>query len=120
MSKEKYSIEKLVRIYDNKEGDYYEVGPDSDGLGMLEIRKCTSTGEVEVSIAEDVELMEMIATCILQGKLQDTGGGELAKLQEKLERVSGVLENIRTLAEANTDCVSLAYSQCYSSIKEAI
>lgn len=122
MSKEKYSIEKLVRIYDNKEGDYYEVGPDSDGLGMLEIRKYTSTGEIEVSIAEDVERMEMIATCILQGKLQEIAdAGNDSDPQERLDKVIAVLESIRVIGDDIKDKnEGFAYRRCYDMIKEAI
>jgi hypothetical protein len=38
MSESKYSIETHVRVYDNKTGDYIAVGPDPDGLDMVELK----------------------------------------------------------------------------------
>lgn len=34
----KYETEVVRRIYDNDEGVYVEVGPDSDALGLVELR----------------------------------------------------------------------------------
>lgn len=32
-----YSVEKLVRIYNDDTGDYYEIREDRDGLGLVEL-----------------------------------------------------------------------------------
>lgn len=37
---EKYSLETTVRVYDNKHGTYYEIGPDADALGMITLKYC--------------------------------------------------------------------------------
>jgi hypothetical protein len=34
----RYSIETHVRVYDNNTGDYITVGPDRDGLDMVELK----------------------------------------------------------------------------------
>jgi hypothetical protein len=33
-----YSMEQVVRIYNDENSDFYEVGPDPDGLGCVNIR----------------------------------------------------------------------------------
>lgn len=33
-----YEIETTRRVYDNTNGGYISIGPDSDGLGLLEIK----------------------------------------------------------------------------------
>lgn len=34
----KYSIEIMREVWDDASGDHIEVGPDRDGLGMVELR----------------------------------------------------------------------------------
>lgn len=34
----KFSLENVVRIYDDTTGDYLEIGPDMDALDLIEIR----------------------------------------------------------------------------------
>jgi hypothetical protein len=34
----KFSLENVVRIYDDATGDYLEIGPDMDALDLIEIR----------------------------------------------------------------------------------
>jgi len=35
---DKYSIEHVERMFDDVTGEYFEVGPDSDGLDLIAIR----------------------------------------------------------------------------------
>ena len=37
-----FEVETLKRVYDNKTGDYVEIGPDSDGLGLVSLRQFES------------------------------------------------------------------------------
>ncbi len=37
MEKPKYSTETFVRIYDDRNGSFVEIGPDRDGLDLVEI-----------------------------------------------------------------------------------
>lgn len=34
----KYSIEKRYEVWDDDEGIFLRIGPDSDGLGMIEVK----------------------------------------------------------------------------------
>jgi hypothetical protein len=40
-----YSIEHFVRVYDDKTGGYVQIGPDSDGLNLIEIGAWDNEGE---------------------------------------------------------------------------
>lgn len=40
-SASKFELETLYQIWDNRHGDYIEVGPDRDGLGLIELRVFT-------------------------------------------------------------------------------
>lgn len=33
----KYSVDNISRVFDDDNGDFYEIKPDADGLGCLEI-----------------------------------------------------------------------------------
>lgn len=33
----KYSVNNISRVFDDENGDFYEIRPDADGLGCLEI-----------------------------------------------------------------------------------
>jgi hypothetical protein len=33
-----HSIERFIRIYNDDTGDYFQVGPDSDGLELVELQ----------------------------------------------------------------------------------
>lgn len=43
----RYSIERLIRVYDDDTGSYIQIAPDSDGLDLVEIRQVTAKGVVE-------------------------------------------------------------------------
>lgn len=46
MSSPRYSLEHLSEIWDNNHGDHLEIGPDRDGLEMVEIRELDSKGKI--------------------------------------------------------------------------
>ncbi len=62
----KYSTEVVWRIYNNTEGAYIEIGPDSDGLGVIELRNGSTKasaeyfGEFRVSIGSKELCREVI------------------------------------------------------------
>lgn len=33
-----YSLETMYEVWDDDDGDHYEIGPDRDGLGLVEVR----------------------------------------------------------------------------------
>jgi hypothetical protein len=41
-----FTLERHVRIYDDGTGDYIHVGPDSDGLDLIEVRQHDGGKEV--------------------------------------------------------------------------
>ena len=46
----KFSIESLKRIYNDDTGEYIEVRPDGDSLGLIEIASYDSNGEQEARL----------------------------------------------------------------------
>ena len=65
MSDNKYTIENHVRIYDDKNGDFIQVKPDADGLGLVEIsRSCD--GKMENNICVSPEEALLLAKAIIQ------------------------------------------------------
>jgi len=59
-----FSLETMYRVWDDKTGDRVEVGPDSDGLDLLEIRSYTNDGKLEVSILLKPEMAPLVADAI--------------------------------------------------------
>ena len=37
MSEDRYSVDVVRRVWDDKTGELFEVGPDSDGLNLVQI-----------------------------------------------------------------------------------
>lgn len=50
---ERYSVETFMRIYEDDHGWFYEIRPDADGLGCVEVRY--SDGEAETRRRERPE-----------------------------------------------------------------
>jgi hypothetical protein len=60
-----YEIETLREIWPtNGEGERLEVGPDRDGLGLLEIRWREPQGEVRKRICLDIDAAFLVAKAI--------------------------------------------------------
>jgi hypothetical protein len=56
-------IERFLRIYDDKSGDYIQVGPDRDGLDMIEL---TDRSSPNVSFVLKPETAREVARAILE------------------------------------------------------
>lgn len=52
-----YSMETMYEIWNDKSGDCIEIGPDRDGLGLIEIRDKQSKN---VSLVLEVEQAELV------------------------------------------------------------
>jgi hypothetical protein len=70
----KKSLEISARVYNDDTGEYIEVRPDSDGLGLFEIRQVHSDGKTvagRITISRgDVDLLkEALDVVIRQTKL---------------------------------------------------
>ncbi len=42
-----YTVETHLRIYDDSDGSFLSISPDADALGLIEIRSCLKSGEIE-------------------------------------------------------------------------
>ena len=62
----KFSVEKFFRVYNDKTGDYIEVCPDADGLGLIEIRQCNRNGGIGERITLEAECAALIAEGLRQ------------------------------------------------------
>jgi hypothetical protein len=74
MADSKFSMENMVEIWDDKHGECLEVGPDRDGLDLLEIRQMDSNGKVHNRITlvkeQALLLVEAISEVISRNKLR--------------------------------------------------
>lgn len=41
-----YTLEKLYEVWDDETGDHFEIGPDRDGLDLVEIRLKDKDGKI--------------------------------------------------------------------------
>jgi hypothetical protein len=63
----KYELETMREIWPNHGGgEYIEVGPDRDGLKLVEIRQRERDGKISSRIAFDVEAARLVATAMLK------------------------------------------------------
>lgn len=66
----KYTVEILIQIWDDNSGCRLEVGPDRDGLDLVEIRGYSDDGKLSTSITMTQESALLLAQAIntLYGK----------------------------------------------------
>lgn len=67
-----FSVENVVQIWNDKIGDRFEIGPDRDGLDMVELRFVDETGTITDRIAFPKELCNIIADAIRSFREDDT------------------------------------------------
>jgi hypothetical protein len=60
------SIEKIARVYDDDHGHYWQVGPDGDGLDLVELRSVGSDGKVVERLTLPTEVAAMICPLIIE------------------------------------------------------
>lgn len=65
-NKSKFSVEKMVQIWNDSTGERVEVGPDRDGLDMIEIRSVTSDGKVEARISFPKDLALLVGAAFME------------------------------------------------------
>jgi hypothetical protein len=58
--------ETVIQVWDDKHGDRVEVGPDRDGLELVEIRCYTDSGEIGDRITMTPERAILVAQAILK------------------------------------------------------
>lgn len=60
-----YSMETMREIWDDKNDDCVEVGPDRDALGMVEIRFKTDNGAIGERIGFSPDRARLVAQAML-------------------------------------------------------
>lgn len=66
MGDERYSYERCVRIWNDDHGDHIYVGPDSDGLELLELRDIDSDGKETHRFTMTPTQARLIARALLE------------------------------------------------------
>jgi hypothetical protein len=61
-----WETEVLHQVWNNESGDRFEVGPDRDGLDLIEIRSYTDKGECDARMTMPSEVATKIAQAILK------------------------------------------------------
>lgn len=61
-----YSVERYIKIHNDEDGWFYQVGPDRDGLGCVEILYCEDGKTLESidSLMVEPELAVHLASAI--------------------------------------------------------
>lgn len=60
-----YTLEIVRQIWHDKNGDRVEVGPDSDGLGLVEIRHRDMYSKITARITLEPDAASMVAAAML-------------------------------------------------------
>jgi len=71
------SVETITQIWDDKTGELIEIGPDKDGLDLLEIRYCSKDGNDRRGIVFTYEQAAFIINAI-QKQLNEKKNATLA------------------------------------------
>lgn len=65
MSADTYSVETVRKVYDDSCGDHIYVGPDADGLDLVELRYVDSKGVISNRISMPKTLALLVAEAII-------------------------------------------------------
>ena len=60
------TVERVIKIHDDDTGNHFYVGPDTDGLGGMELRDVSSNGEIEARFFMGKEQAVEVAKAILE------------------------------------------------------
>ncbi len=60
-----YNVEVTREIWDDEHGNCVEVGPDRDGLGMVEIRYRCDDGKIGARLAFPTDLARLVLQAML-------------------------------------------------------
>jgi hypothetical protein len=62
----RFTIERVIKVYDEDTGGYFYVGPDADGLDGMEIRDVNSEGKIDARFFMGREQAVCVAQAILE------------------------------------------------------
>ena len=66
MAQDKWSSETLREIWNDQDGTRYEVGPDRDSLGLVEVRERDSGGKILARITLPAKAARMLSAAIFK------------------------------------------------------
>ena len=66
MSVEKYAVEDVILIWDNIHGTHTYVGPDADGLDLMEVRAVDENTKITTRLTFTKEEANLVAKAILK------------------------------------------------------
>ena len=71
-----FTLETVIQVWNDQHGERVEVGPDHDGLNLVEVRSVDSNGKTQTSITMEPEQATLVAQAILKlcGPPPQTGG----------------------------------------------
>jgi len=61
---DKFSLEQMFQIWDDGTGECIEVGPDRDGLGLIEIRYRLANGQIGNRIVMPKEQARLVVRAL--------------------------------------------------------
>ena len=62
----KFSTETVIEIWNDDNGEKVTVGPDRDGLGLLEVRSYDSAGVVDGHLTFPLEQAELVGNALVK------------------------------------------------------
>lgn len=69
---DKFTVEKVMKIWDDKVGEYLQIGPDGDGLGLLDLQYVDVTGKINSRIVLPREMLLVVARVILDNYSEES------------------------------------------------
>ena len=56
----RHTLEQLYQVWNDEDGSRFEIGPDRDSLGCVEIRCCAPDGKIEARITMQPEAWDLL------------------------------------------------------------
>lgn len=60
-----YTVDHVIRVWDDDDGSHIDVCEDGDALGIVEIRSVDSAGKIEARMTFAREQAELVGTALL-------------------------------------------------------
>lgn len=61
-----YTVEHVIRVWDDKDGAHIDVCEDGDAFGLVEIRSIDTAGKIEARMTFERKQAELVAYAILE------------------------------------------------------
>lgn len=68
-----HSLEVFMRIYDDDTGDYYQIGPDGDGLDLVQLSAHQKGGEEYSSFVMPIEAAMKFSEALQEYVVREQG-----------------------------------------------